>query len=420
MKVKIILFVIVLLLVVVNLTYGQVSKENYEKAVDYLNCKTVELSLKEFNKVYYTGYLNEVACDSGNISFEAINDYLIKNKIQKTFDLSNEINNLKRNSIKNGWQATDATQFLSEDVFNNKNYKELNYFASQRKDNANFSSLRKLLSEKLILILSGGQKIVPPQGGDSNPKTNSDVLDDQTKTRVDKDKSDSSEISDWMFIIFFILAAIVIGLAIYFFLIADNPLNLLRGRGNYVRRFPSEKIYLPKPNSRATSSDIEILHNKIKELGTVVEDLKGELKGEIETLKKELRTIPQNEIVTPKLSENRSRRDSNQEVFYLSIPNEDGNFYAKHAHPTYKEGTSIYRFTKTSPNQAVFQIDERETSIRQALQYPDKNIDPVCEANNAFNREMRRIITLKDNLGKAVLDGDKWKVTRKAKIRYEN
>ena len=85
--------------------------------------------------------------------------------------------------------------------------------------------------------------------------------------------------------------------------------------------------------------------------------------------------------------------------------------------PTYKEGASIYRFTKVGNNRAKFKIDEREASVKLALTYPDKSIDPVCDAVNAFNPKTKQITTVED--GEAELLNNKWKISIKAKISYE-
>ncbi len=104
--------------------------------------------------------------------------------------------------------------------------------------------------------------------------------------------------------------------------------------------------------------------------------------------------------------------------FYLSTPNSDGSFNNSSANPSYKEGASIYKFQNTKDNQAKFKIDEHEASVRLALAYPDKNIDPVCDASNAFDPKARKIYTVENGI--AELIGDKWKVTTKARIRYES
>ncbi|GHB67208.1 hypothetical protein [Persicitalea jodogahamensis] len=105
-------------------------------------------------------------------------------------------------------------------------------------------------------------------------------------------------------------------------------------------------------------------------------------------------------------------------TFYLSTPNADGSFNNSSANASYKEGASIYKFQNIKGNQAKFKIDEHEASVRLALAYPDKNIDPVCDASNAFDPKARKIYT--EENGIAELVGDRWKVITKARIRYES
>ncbi|MCR8560396.1 hypothetical protein KXD93_22270 [Mucilaginibacter sp. BJC16-A38] len=108
-----------------------------------------------------------------------------------------------------------------------------------------------------------------------------------------------------------------------------------------------------------------------------------------------------------------------EEVFYLSTPNSEGSFNVSSAQPNYRPGASIYWFKKTAPNKAIFKIDEREASIKLALQYSDRNIDPVCDSANAYHMSAKKVRTPLGNEGIAELLDDKWIVTKKAKIYYE-
>ena len=106
-----------------------------------------------------------------------------------------------------------------------------------------------------------------------------------------------------------------------------------------------------------------------------------------------------------------------QQVIYLSIPNEDGSFNAKSARTSYQDGSSLYKLTKTSDTKGTFQIYVRDSSLRMALQYPEKCINIVCEPQNAYNPNSKSITVTE--LGEAELNGDKWVVTKKCKMRYE-
>lgn len=200
---------------------------------------------------------------------------------------------------------------------------------------------------------------------------------------------------------------------------------------------PSESANISEKTSfkntiASGSSEIDKLKNRIDELKKQV-DLKvamdariSELKREVDSLENKLRgdELPSDRFASrleepPKMMPRHESLKASLEVFYLSSPNEDGSFNEKSAHSSYREGASIYKFTKTSQTQAEFQIDERESSVKLALAYPSRHIVPVCEAENAYNAKAAQIITVQGGLGKAMLDGDKWKVLRKALIRYE-
>lgn len=105
-------------------------------------------------------------------------------------------------------------------------------------------------------------------------------------------------------------------------------------------------------------------------------------------------------------------------LFFLSTPNSDGSFNNSSANFSFREGASIYKFQNTKDNRAQFKIDERDASVKLALAYPDKNIDPVCDALNAFDPRARKIFTV--DFGLAELVGDRWRVITKARIRYES
>lgn len=105
-------------------------------------------------------------------------------------------------------------------------------------------------------------------------------------------------------------------------------------------------------------------------------------------------------------------------LFFLSTPNSDGSFNNSSANFSFREGASIYKFQNTKDNRAQFKIDERDASVKLALNYPDKNIDPVCDALNAFDPRARKIFTVEPGLAELV--GDRWRVITKARIRYES
>lgn len=109
-----------------------------------------------------------------------------------------------------------------------------------------------------------------------------------------------------------------------------------------------------------------------------------------------------------------------EEVFYLPTPNIDGSFPASTLSTLYREGASIYQMTLTRGERAhaAFQLCREETAIRLALQYVELRIEPCCRALNAYTGSAKSIIP--ESPGRLELRGDKWVVTAKASIHYEN
>jgi hypothetical protein len=197
---------------------------------------------------------------------------------------------------------------------------------------------------------------------------------------------------------------------------SDGGSDVSESIKSYVIKTINDALFKSGDNSGSGASSFEV--NKLKD---EIEKLRGEVKQL--SYKIESSKIPL-EIIQPRY-EQQSWQDTKQpdvksETFFLSTPNSDGSFNDSSVSPTYKEGASIYRFTKVGNNRAKFQIDDREASVKLALTYPDKSIDPVCDAVNAFNPKAKRITTV--DVGEAELLNDKWIVNKsqKAKIRYES
>lgn len=178
-----------------------------------------------------------------------------------------------------------------------------------------------------------------------------------------------------------------------------------------------------------TDRKLEGLEKKIRDLE---DDLK-KIREEVKALTTKVRTaeIPMEIFVggnattlTPQVPPQIPVAPSQPEIpktppiFFLSTPNSDGSFNNSSANFSFREGASIYKFQNTKDNRAQFKVDERDASVKLALSYPDKNIDPVCDALNAFDPRARKIFTVEPGLAELV--GDRWRVITKARIRYES
>lgn len=180
---------------------------------------------------------------------------------------------------------------------------------------------------------------------------------------------------------------------------------------NYVKSEIDGANWNKNTTYNISKSDLQDIYQRITDLDKQIEQIKKQLNTSNSVASSAKQSTQQNThgVKPPEVR---------QEIFFLSSPNSDGSFDESSASSIYKEGATIYRFTKIENNKANFKIDEKEASIKLALQYRDKRIDPVCDALNAFNPRAARIIT--EQQGEAELQNGKWTINNKAKIRYEN
>lgn len=406
-----------------GLTRAQVNKVTFDKAVDYVNCKSVELSL---NKSVTSGVVAKFQANCScqdNPDFNNIKSAIPQTET-KTIELSAEIDKVKTNEFKPSLKPDEVLKLLSENIFSNQTkYKKLFDFASKRKDDDAFASMKSELKKELeIQIASQSQA-----NKDSQQNTETELqeqvpsLEDSLKV-IEQTPETKVEEKDWFEVFTFkidilsiIISVVIIILILkYVYSGSDVAPSIIEINKNIEKKIKDELKSIgnsgPSPSSNEVTklnAEIKALKDEIKQMATKIENTKSTL-----------------EIVHPQ-HEQQTWQDTMQpevksEIFFLSTPNAEGSFNDSSVSPAYKEGASIYRFTIIGNKRAKFQIDEREASVKLALTYPDKSIDPVCDAVNAFNPKAKRITTVE--VGHAELLNDKWIVnkTQKAKIRYES
>lgn len=409
MKLRIKLLVVALFLC--GITHAQVSKESFDKAVDFLNCKTVELSLKGNENIQK--YQQDCPC--GEANYTQINQFLTSvGKLDATIDLSSEVQNLKK-SFKENWKKEDVATFLSEGIFTDKiKYQKIFAFAEKRKGKPEFDTYKATLKTDLVgkLVENVPQENVVPTNSVSEQPTLEDRIAALEKNqKKDNGKGFLGGLADYL-----ILLAVILGIASLFLSLRKQSINDIYN-AIIPKILDSKRLkdHIQSQNSSnrhttasvSKSSELNDAFKRINDLEFQVKNLNDTLSG-ITTYATQEKQVFQ-EIKQP---------EQRTEIFFLSTPNSDGSFNESSASSSYREGATIYRFTKIGSTKAMFQIDEKDASVKLALQYPDKNIDPVCDAENAFNPKATRIITVQP--GEAELHGDKWIRKTKAKIRYEN
>lgn len=395
---------------------AQVSKESYEKAVDLINCKTVELTLPKENIQQY-----QQLCNCKATNFAEINKFLTSiGKLDATIALSNEVESLKK-SFKENWKKEDVVTFLSENIFNDKKFQKIAAFADKRKGKPEFDSY------KLNLKTDVANTLVESVTQETVTSTNTSVQQPNVEDRISKlEESQNTKkddngilgvIADYLILFSILIGVIALLLALrkpssetdY-----DSLIDKLIRSQRMNSHFQSQQsVYRSTSNNSSSSAELRDANNRIRDLETQIEKIISQLSNlnpvssyTAQTTQPTYQEVKQPEVIT--------------QTFFLSTPNSDGSFNESSASSTFKDGASIYRFIKVGNNKAKFQIEEKDASAKLALQYPDKNIDPVCDAVNAFNPKATRITTVEQ--GEAELQNGKWIVekNKKAKIKYEN
>ena len=391
-------------------SFGQVTKESYEKAVDLLNCKTVELSLKDDKNLM--GFQEKCPCNSS--SYIQVNQFLESTDLSATAALSKEIESLKK-VFKENWPKDTVIAFLSDDIFADKTkYQKINAFAEKRKGKPEFDSYKASLETNLLNLLetTRQEELSKYESQQTNIENRVTALEQNQNVKEEKPGILGS-FSDYLVLLAIVLVILCLFLAIRK---RDNyeellPRILESRRLNDLIHAQSNSLSRGMRNNNSSSSEIRDMQGRIRDLESQI----NRLNNDIEKLKQPRSSY----FSSPSISNQEVRQpEPKTEILFLSTPNSDGSFNESSASNTYKDGASIYKLVKTGISNAIFQIDEKETSIKLALQYPDKNIDPVCDAENAFNPRANRISTIK--MGEAELQNGKWIINSKAVIRYED
>ncbi len=122
---------------------------------------------------------------------------------------------------------------------------------------------------------------------------------------------------------------------------------------------------------------------------------------------------PKEEMIEPAIKK--------QEVFYMPAPSLSGDFDINNTSDSFKETVTLYKFFihKNNPDKADFEFYSDAIGIKNAVNYPDKYLESVCNINSGYNPNTKKIIT--ETKGTAQKTRDKWVVNsnNKAKIKYE-
>jgi hypothetical protein len=394
-----------------------VTEESYQKAIDYLNCKSVELSL-ESDRESLNKFKDKCNCEiitsiDSNIILSSIPP-----NISQTRGLSQEFAKIsKLTPFRNNMAIEDCINLFTDEIFNNKDrYAKISTFAHNHKINLSDSEFKQKLKFQLKKILKIDENNISKIVDTNNQSDTINSEEGQDTTQSD-DTSFLGGLADYLILICLLLLILLLirsfGNSNLEGKNYDSLINRIIESRRMNEHFAAKNNFSIPTRNEVSKDEIRDINNRIRDLEASIQNLTNKL-----SVGNQPPSIGQSGSGNINISGgNTIIKDTEQNYFYLSTPNTDGSFNESSASPNFKEGASIYRFTKLNANKAIFQIDDRESSIRLALQFPDKSIDPVCDATNAFNPKAIKIKT--DQPGEVELQNGKWRVTKKSKIRYD-
>ncbi|MCB0536855.1 MAG: hypothetical protein KDE33_04935 [Bacteroidetes bacterium] len=412
MKKNILLLVLAVMLF--EPSFGQVTKESYEKAVDILNYQSVYYSLSVLSPTSGVTAKFKTNCNCENSpAFEKIKSSIPETEL-KTIEISSEIQELKSQDI-SAFDQSRALDFLLNASFNES--KILKDFRNQLEQKGKLSDYKANLTQQLEGVLK--EKIQANTSNQNESESKLSALENRIQIiEQNQDVKDESPGVFGGFSDYLVLLAIVLGILGLFL--------ALRKRDNYEELLPrilesgrlKDLIHLQNNSTSSGMRHNNSTYSEIRDMQGRIRDLESQINKLNNAIEKLREPIPAQSLSPSSFIQETKHPETKTEILFLSTPNSDGSFNESSASNTYKDGASIYKLMKTGNSKANFQIDEKETSIKLALQYPDKNIDPVCDAENAFNPRANRISTIK--MGEAELQNGKWIINSKAVIRYED
>jgi len=367
----------------------QLDKEQYDKGVDFVTCVCMNTVLKE----------KQVDCEKDKIIIEDI-----PSDQGRSIALFNEFQTLKREDKK-------SIDFLVNEIFENqKKYQKINAFA--KKNATQLDSIKSRIRRFLT------QEEIKQGANDASEQVKDSTIEEENAVPMPItsliEKTNPGHIMEKSFFeensIALILGVLLILLALY----VISSIYNIKKRLETVDQRISNRVKIgevPFGNQNSENRTNANLENNLRELSRKV----SELENSIAKIPDTASSIEERHSINPPLMT--MKEQVKNEVFYMSVPNEDGTFDV--GGKTTKE-SALYEFIVDAQNQSLakFSFAARDTKIIQSVvDYSQSYINPVCDPQNALNQNAKKITTIRP--GTAEKRNDKWIVLTKAQIKYE-
>lgn len=455
-----------------------VSKEKYNTLIDYINCKCTELSFKDQprqpNLISFQNVTNH--CDIRELDSNFYNDVLIKylrdKGLFKNETLAKGLNTYKV-EYKSNYTPEELGKFVVDTLMKQRTMTTFaakhqlsypvmesqirkmtfEYFGYKRNTNVDATNEAETIRETNTFTDSTKRdKYSHLDGGNkANSELETDEYEESEKDYNHNYEEEHHKSFFEKYRTYLLLGILSVGLVLYW---------LSRFGGGSI-----SKIFQPRETQEQSRmplhSDFENIKEQLNELRITSVSLQEEMNSlrfrfnELESkvngryldeplLDKEDIEVEKEDFEVIDLSKESSSDDDilfnfddvNQDAiddnidpnsteytgigttFFMTIPNENGNFDATQVSDIFKRPKSVYEFriiTKDG-NQAEFNIHDDIATMIRALDNFEEYIKPACRSNAILHKNATKIITEKKGL--ALREGNSWRVVEKAIIRY--
>lgn len=253
-----------------------INKQAYERAVDYLNCRSSELSL-----IGDSTFAKKCPCQD-DISHGELTSFLQSKNASATISLSSEIEDLKK-EFNATLKSEEVIDFLTEGIFSNQQkYPRLYLFAAKRSQSPDFIKFKEQLKKDFAIKFPGSEPEKPKAAATTQPepkkKDDAPVTLQSLEDRVILLEYNTNSSKKWFdgitfqIDVFAILFTIIISILILYILTKGRAVDesIPFKIKNYVR----EKI----TESQFEYESAAAIHAEIRKLEEEVIRLKSEIK----------------------------------------------------------------------------------------------------------------------------------------------
>jgi hypothetical protein len=175
----------------------------------------------------------------------------------------------------------------------------------------------------------------------------------------------------------------------------------------------------PKMETEQPSASNEALQKALNEAHQTIAQLRAEMESMRSKAANFDALMAKMPSKTTEKSEEKGQNPPPQYLgtFYLSLPNNKGEFSDADRQTYFMPGASFYEFRLIEADVAEFKFYNQDFTVRDAMNHPELYLEPVCQPVNARPQITTSIET--NRWGKARLSNGWWVMESKAQIVYK-